>query len=242
MSNRRRRMRVGGSIAFLLSLGLGIGVSAPASAGSQLCPPQTITASSGDVGLNFAALLEVSVRDDCTVAVSPVKVVPLAQAPISLPGGSVFGKSHAAHKTGDPVATVYNRSWDCCGIQMNALYTSYDWSDNGSVVTTSNNQWNTTWYHTEAWPSRGWWLDYQQLYYSAGCNGCTSRTLTGKAGFAYQGVFDPTGTLFYNTYVNTMRGQGNGGYYCTYSVNWRHSAPGWHSQQWCAFGYNGSSG
>jgi hypothetical protein len=187
--------------------------------------------------------VEIRVRDDRSLEIVRAKTVPLAQAPVSLSGGSVFGKSHHAHKAGDPVATVYNRTWDFNGFyQLNALYTSYDWSYDGNIVW-SNNQWNTTWYHTEAWPSRGWWLDWQQLYYSAGCDFyCWSRTLTGRAGFGYQGVFDPTGLLFYNTYTNTMEGQADGSYRCTYYVDWRHSAPGWHYQQWCAYGYNPASG
>jgi hypothetical protein len=216
--------------------------SGSAQAAQTICPERTFTQSMPVAPRNFASVADVYVRDDCSLDIRAPRVVPVSQAPVAVQGGSIWGRGTGPHASGDPIATVYIRSWDCCGIQMNALYTTYDWSDNGYVVTASNNQWNTTFYHTEHWPSRGWWLDYQQLYYSAGCNGCFSRTLTGRAGFHYQGVFDPTGLLFYNDYHNTMQGQGNGGYSCTWSVTWRHSAPGWHAQPWCAYGYNGASG
>jgi len=139
-------------------------------------------------------------------------------------------------QAGSAIGTTYNRSWDCCGILMNALYTSLDFSWDDFVVTSVTNQWNTTVYHTEAPPSRGWYLDWQQLFYDSGCLGCSSLRLRGQAGFGYQGVFDPSGTLFYNTYDNTMTGYANGAIFGTYSVTWRNSAPGWHVQQWYAYG------
>lgn len=117
---------------------------------------------------------------------------------------------------------------------MNSLGTTIQWQAVYGAVYTYG-QYNTTTYHTEAPPSRGWWLDYQTLQYTGGCYGCSSRTLTGKAGFGYQGVFDPTGTLFYNSYVNTVTAYGDGSGTCTHTYSWRHSIPGWHPQQWCSY-------
>ncbi len=184
----------------------------------------------------YAVVTEGYVAKDCSFVLQPDRVVPIDQMPPS-PSGPDYQISHGAVSAGDPEASVYQRSWDCCGIQMNALYTTLVWNAYGSYVYTTN-QWNTTMYHTELPPSRGWWLDYQSLWYSSGCEGCYSITLSGQAGFHYQGVFDPTGTLYYNTYLNTMQGNGNGTWHCTMQLWWRLSAPGWHPQQWCGNGYN----
>ena len=210
--------------------------STTAAAGNVSCPALGAVRSVPMPARGFAVVSEGTVTADCRLVFAPDRVVPISQMPAA-PSGPQYVSGHGRVSAGDPEATVYQRSWDCCNILMNALYTTLVWNAYGSYVYTTN-QWNTTVYHTELWPSRGWWLDYQQLWYSNGCQYCWSRTISGKAGFGYQGVFDPTGTVYYNTYLNTMQGNGDGSWYCTWQFWWRNSAPGWKPQNWCANGYN----
>ena len=55
-------------------------------------------------------------------------------------------------------------------------------------------------------------------------------------GFDYQGVFDPTGTLFYNSYTVDISGFVYVTWLCSYSYYWRQSFVNWHVQQWCGAG------
>lgn len=203
-------------------------------AASASCPAITATHAPSMPPAGYAVLTEAFVSKACTLVMATDSVVPISTMP-SAPAGTTVNVGGGG-TPGDPVATVYQRTWDCCGILMSGLYTSLQWNAYGSYVVTTN-QWNTTTYHQEA-GGGGWRLDYQQIWYSAGCQYCWSRTVSGKAGFAYRGVFDQTGLLYYNTYLNTMRGNGNGTWNCTWQYWWRNSAPGWHVQNWCANGYN----
>jgi hypothetical protein len=208
---------------------------ATVSAASATCPALSATHTPATPPPGYAVLTEGYVSKACVLVMADDKVVPISTIPMA-PVGTTMNVGGTALTGGDPVATVYQRTWDCCGILMTGLYTSLQWNAYGSYVVTTN-QWNTTIYHQEA-GGGGWRLDYQQLWYSAGCQNCASRTLSGKAGYAYRGVFDPTGLLYYNTDLNTMKGNGDGSWNCTYQYWWRASAPGWHVQNWCANGYN----
>jgi len=194
-------------------------------AANKVCPGLTRTFVLAVPPKGFARFSEIRVLDNCNIVASAPVLVPLSQAPATM---------QAKSGNGDPSYTAYQRSWDCCGILMNSLSTTLQWQAvYGGVY--PYNQFNATTYHTEPPPSRGWWLDYQNLQYTGGCTGCSSDTLTGKAGFGYQGVFDPTGTLYYNSYVNSVTAYGDGHGSCSYTLSWRHSIPGWHPQQWCAY-------
>ena len=186
----------------------------------------------------MASLVEATLGPDCRLHVSAVQVVELGSIPSGPASGSGTYFYHQDPHTfvpGDPVATVYQRTWDCCNILMTALYTTFDWTATGSAVY-ANNQYNTVIYHREAGNVGGWNLDYQTLTYHGGCNGCWSATLHGEAGYWYQGSLDWSGQLFYNSYSNDMFGYGDGSWGCNYSWYWRNGAPGWSQQSWCANG------
>lgn len=88
-------------------------------------------------------------------------------------------------------------------------------------------------HHVEAWPSRGWYLESWLLQRTAGCIGCASIEYRGIVDWGYQGVFDPTGTLYHNSHRNTVTAFGTGAARCTYDITWRNAFPGWSKEMVC---------
>jgi len=196
--------------------------AAPPTAAQKVCPSSSGQGRLTAPPTGFVRYVEYRVLDDCTVAKSAVRLIRPIEIPHLIPGSILV----------DPSLTQHARSWDCCGILMNELSTTLQWNGiSGSAY--PYNQFNSTSYHTEAPPSRGWWLDYQNLWYPGCSSACSPVLLRGNAGFGYQGVFDPSGTWYYNSYENYVYGYGNGYGECSYSYYWRGSAPGWNLQQWC---------
>jgi len=181
-------------------------------------------------------MVETRLLPNCQIQSLAVRVMDRKEMPTDeqITGGGLYAFHQDPHTfiPGDPVATVYQRTWDCCGILMTALYTTLDWTATGSAVY-PNNQYNTVIYHREAGGSSGWNLSYQNLSYTGGCAGCWSASLNGNAEYWYQGVLDPSGQLFDNQYHNWMTGYGDGSWYCSYWYQWKNGAPGWSEQAWC---------
>jgi hypothetical protein len=181
----------------------------------------------------MAATVTVVVGGDCLAHVSALRLVPLA----TIPDGGVTARSQASSASARAAAAgavwgeqrgVYQRVWDCCGILMNEFDTIAYWQYNGGGVTYWSLH-NAVAYHRETWG--GWSLQYQNAWLQ-GSSGYQVN-LAGNAGFNYQGIFDPTGNLFYNSYFNAIQVRGNGSWSCQWSYAWRNGAPGWHVQNWC---------
>ena len=181
----------------------------------------------------MAATVDVRVGADCRAHVSAVRLVPLATVPDVRGTTRSQPISASAPATAAAVSAiqrgVYQRVWDCCGILMNEFDTIAYWQYNGSSVTYWSLH-NAVAYHRETFGG-GWSLQYQNAWRQGSSS--SQVNLAGDAGFSYQGIFDPTGTLFYNSYVNTIQVRGNGSWSCQWSYAWRNSVPGWHTQNWC---------
>lgn len=107
----------------------------------------------------------------------------------------------------------------------------------GSNVT-SWSAWDGAKWHVEGF-GLGWRLDSSNhsLGNSAGGVGAKSVTVHGRQGFSYQGAFDPTGTLFYNTYDSWLEGKPGMTFgQCVLQIVWRRGFVGWSTQAWCGSG------
>jgi hypothetical protein len=129
-------------------------------------------------------------------------------------------------------ATVHQRTWDIANWLLNEADTSATWTYDGTNVT-SYSQTDFESHHVET-GFGGWNLDA----HSTCCGtpaGVPALTVYSYFAFKYQGRFDPTGTLFYNTYNNELQLLGNGQVTCRIAYTWRNSLV-WHKQDWCAYG------
>jgi hypothetical protein len=217
--------------------GVGLANAVPASAASSvtLCAGGSFSGSMLGPAHGFASYVEMQMTASCQLHVVRAIVVPANQIPTPLgmttarssrPVVSLHGGPVPATLI-DPTATVYQRSWDCCGVDMNGLYTTIQW-DYAGGLTYPYNQWNMTYYTND-----GWALDYQTLQYTGGCYGCAAASLQGVAGYRF---FD--GSVYYNSYTNYITAYGDGSFNCNYTFYWKHTAGNWSHQAWCAYGYN----
>jgi len=199
----------------------------------------------------YVSIAETTINADCSTTTTAVRVAPLSQlepgvsqtepsASSQVEGGVGGGAGNESSpptaSASAPVwsteATVHQRLWDCCGILLNAFYTDVKWGFTGRAV---------SWYtgtdyerhHTE-WPFPGWY----PLAHRICCGNQAGRwavSISGHIEFGYRGVFDPTGTWYYNTYDNLLIAYGNGGAACRYAYSFRHAFRGWHTQDWCGY-------
>ena len=206
---------------------------------------QVITLPAAPRGLVSTQTL--SVGNDCQVHSGPVEFVDPATL-VSIDGDAqeqitVVGESPSTLGSLSALSTsnayAVSRSWDCCGILMNEYFMNVQWAPStaGSNVT-SWSAWDGAKWHVEGF-GLGWRLDSSNhsLGRSAGGVGSPSVTVHGRQGFSYQGAFDPTGTVFYNTYDSWLEGKPGFTFgQCTLQIVWRHGAPFWHTQAWCGSG------
>jgi hypothetical protein len=198
--------------------------------------------------VGYVSIVEPVVTPACTVSQGPVEIVP-ANSPLITSGAapvtqnpSVFESAGGGTRDAlaSQTATVHERSWDCCGVDMNELDTTLTWQYNGSTVQSSSTH-DAVSYHTETtcFPNSkdGWYLIGQTDKYISGGVGQVGVGVQGKAAFGYNGFFnDCLNAGYVNTYTENMYGYYDGSYYCTYSYTWSASFPGWHSQDWCGYG------
>ena len=192
--------------------------------------------------------MESTVTASCTVDQGSIEIVP-SDSPLITKGNPTVTQGPSVNRPANNLsnltlsqqtATVHERSWDCCGVDMNELDTTLTWQYNGSTVQGSSAH-DAVSYHTESycWPAKldGWYLISQSVKYISGGVGQVGVEVQGKALFGYNGFFNQcTNSAFQNSYTENMYGYYDGSYYCTYSYNWAHSFPGWHPQDWCGYG------
>lgn len=212
-----------------------------ASTAGRVCPGGSNTVTLPAAPLGEAWVVDGFIDGQCRLTKTVPRLVPIAAMPALANGARVSAtngvvRTSQSKSSADPQATAYQRTWDRANLQLNALYTTMTWTATGCCVVSSGG-FNTIQYKSEPRPYRGWYLSYQNLWWSGGCYGCASETLSGNAGYDYQGIFDPYGGTYHNTYLNQMTGKGYGGWSCTMSYGWRNSLI-WHIQWWCANGYN----
>ena len=184
----------------------------------------------------------------CQVHVDPVQFVDPSALQSGPPGqggvlASVSGQAAPGAGGAAPLTTypgsayAIERTWDCCGILLNELFSNLTFAGNGSIIT-SYDGWDGYILHREGGGLTGWSLNHSDSYLRVQAGGVGSTVVETEAhqGFSYQGVFDPTGTLYYNSYTEDLYGFVYGTWLCHYSYYWRHSFVGWSVQQFCNAG------
>lgn len=163
------------------------------------------------------------------VAVGPAEEVSSGElAPSSVGTASdvigIVGASQAATGPVSLASTSYRtnaglRVFDCCGILLTEYWMENTWTSTGStgVITAWGAVDGASW-HREAGNTGGWSLDTasHQLGLVAGGLNQTFEKVRGSQGFNYQGVFDPTGTLFYNRLTLYPQGNRSGTFSCVF--------------------------
>jgi hypothetical protein len=133
--------------------------------------------------------------------------------------------SYALTSSGSRRIFTHSEIDDQVGIMLNRLHTDTSWSWSGTAVTSYSSTGYYAW-HTEGggggWAPHNWSnvLDF-------GCLGCAYAAFHAHVEFSYQGVFDPTGLLFYNVMDNRPTVNGDGTWVCRMDLNARHYSGLW---------------
>jgi len=201
------------------------------------CPARTARGSMTMPPKGFAAVVTTTVEGDCSLITSHVHIVALGKleklAVRPEPQLHPTPARPASPAASTTQATVHQRLWDIAGIRLNEFDTVASWQSGGGRITYYSAH-NEVAYHREL--IGGWNLDYQNIWVASGGVNQGSVGFGANAGFSYRGLFDPTGSIFYNTYNNSLTAYWYGGWKCGWAYTWRNSFPGWHTQNWCAYG------
>jgi hypothetical protein len=204
----------------------------------------------------LVAVADLVVDANCEVQAGPVSfVAPMELAPspsdmTKATFGSLAGSAAATDAATNGSASgccwaayAVQRSWDCCGIEMNEYWTEFGWSNcSGGLcspyIRSYSGRDGGKWATELLTCGPGWSRvsSDHYLYISSGGVGYTWVTLKGHQGYSYKGRFDCGGNDYYNSYTNYVTGYSNGNWYCSYSYSWKKSFVGWHTQSWCGSG------
>jgi hypothetical protein len=158
----------------------------------------------------------VTIDEQCAVRFGPVE----------------FGPNRVAAVAAGDVHTLraYSTMYDCCGIVMTALSSTYTWRTAGRQITSASPDVRTR-VNREPWDG-GWTT--QVVTSGGGCPlPCGQARYTAHAEFSYQGIFDVTGTWYANVHDSWVAVAGDGTATCGQSVSLRHTFIGWHWVRGC---------
>jgi hypothetical protein len=162
-------------------------------------------------GAGMTVVQTITLDETCTPHAGPISLVRSAPSTVEGTGG-------------DRRLRVWSQMYDCCGILMNALYATHQWSTVGGQVDRVHTDTRTDW-NREPWGG-GWNL--AALSETGGCaEPCPSARLAEHAEFDYRGIFDITGTWYHNTHDMTAIVSGDGTATCQLSLTARHWFIGW---------------
>ncbi|WP_103507750.1 hypothetical protein [Streptomyces sp. SM13] len=171
----------------------------------------------------MAVRQDVSIGPDCEPVLGPARLVAKA-------GPAANARTAAAAAQGDRQVRSWSEMYDCCNIRMTGLYTTSDWSSDGTAVTASSTDATQQW-NREPW-NAGWSLKSSGK--SAGCvANCTVSTHVADASFTYKGIFDPTGNVYANTHRSTVALKADGTASCEFEVDLKNTFIGWNWQRGC---------
>lgn len=205
----------------------------------------------------FVTVQEFTMTENCRLVAGDIEFVPAAE--LVPAGGAERGEFESIGDEAPPpegVSTLgsgsgccwgaytVQRTWDCCGILLNEYWTEFDFNRcGGGFCSPYLRTWSASdggkW-HTEGFCGPGWYpvSSDHALYRHAGGVGYTSVTVKGYQGFGYDGGFDCGGRDYYNKYWNTLTGNSNGNWSCSYTYSWRKSFA-FSYQAWCGSGNYG---
>lgn len=188
--------------------------------------------------------LDLLINDDCSVAMSSPQAMTDQEVDSANRDNVSSGRAAAERRQRlarigstrqrlDPDYHMDTHLWDCCNTLLSHLVTDLNWTDDGSTVT----GWNTGGYtgeHPEFGTcGAGWQLANSSIVQYSGGTGQSWITIKSHAEFSYLGIFDCSGTTYYNTFEHYITGYGSGSSACNYTYNLRNTFRGWHLQVQC---------
>jgi hypothetical protein len=188
--------------------------------------------------------VEVVINQDCSLVSGPVQAMNQQEvasaahserdaSAASGEGRRPFSRIGSTKQHLDPDYHMDSHLWDCCNALLTHLVTDLNWTDDGSVIT----GWNAGGYtgqHPEFGTcGPGWQLANSYLIQNSGGTGQSSIEVKAHAEWSYLGLFDCSGTTYYNIFEHFVTGRGNGATDCWSYVYLRHTYPGFHLQVQC---------
>lgn len=219
----------------MLALSLPSRASASASTPARSCPGIKLSVTMPKPATGYIARGSIKVEDDCSLSTTPIQIVPASDATpnrrISAAPLWSTGLNTVSGGTTSPPPPVRMQTesavWDCCGIELTELHSNNAWNGDGSIVTGYVIS-GSVYGHSESTPAGpGWTLTTGSNALYGGCAGCNVAQFHQHAEYAYKGVFDPTGNLYYNILDSYESNFGNGTWQCTLDWSARNTFPGW---------------
>jgi len=203
--------------------------SAAESQKDWVCPGGTLSTSLPVPPRGMVSTRTVTLDKNCNPVYGAVQIVPITQV-VTASKGSLTGatfpglSARAALVPVTPASSwTVNASqsiWDCCGIQLNRVYTSGSWTENGLIQSYSIGGGYQA--HSENSPpscGHGWSPANSSHTQTGGGVGQSSVAFHTHSDFSYIGVFDCSGATYYNTLDNytTVYAAANGNATCNFT-------------------------
>ncbi|MCB5182189.1 hypothetical protein [Streptomyces antimicrobicus] len=206
--------------------------AASAPAAGQDCGEVRLTGSLPAPPAGTAVQQQITIGPDCKPVLGEVRFVP---APPTGDAKAAKALSAAAAPAAAADTSRQFKSWnemfDCCNIRMTGLYTTSQWTTDGTRITAASTDVTQGW-NREPW-NAGWNLKSATQNTDCTENCAASRT-EAHADFTYKGIFDVTGSWYANTHHSYVDLAADGTATCRFDVQLRHSFIGWNWQRGCS--------
>jgi hypothetical protein len=220
------------------------------SAADEPCPEGNINVDLPQAPAGKASTMVITIDENCQPVYGPIKFVAPDEANVesndkNVVAGSFdevrvstlsldpsLGADYAPLAGGSTCFTAFLRLNDVVGLQLNKVYGNVCWSWSGTIVTSASagGGWQA---HSEAPVFPGWGAINPWNAQTGGCAGCSYISFRQHTEFNYRGVFDPSGTLYYNTIEVNEYLYGAGSRACSFSFVYRNWFPGWNTATGC---------
>ena len=144
-----------------------------------------------------------------------------------------FARIGSTRQRLDPDYHMDTHLWDCCNALLSHLVTDLSWTDDGSVITGWNSGGYTGQHPEFGTCGPGWQLANSYLIQYSGGTGQSSIIVKSHAEWSYLGIFDCSGTAYYNVFEHFVYGYGSGASDCGYTYSLRKTFQGFHLQVQC---------
>lgn len=194
------------------------------------CPPGMISVTVDAPPPGMANIATVHLNEDCQTLIQQVRSVSVDR----LPAIALDPQMRATHFA--PITDTANRSagqsqrtlraeqaiFDVIGVLLNRLYSTIYFTYNGSVILSSSAGGGTQ-AHGEIPPvcGSGWYLTHHLNAHVSGGVGSYSTGFVQAGEFGYRGMFDCSGSIYYNKFSNHTTVYANGSGSCQFTQHYR---------------------
>lgn len=222
------------SFTFGAPISVGASVSAKAKitkgAGDQVCPGGTLHTTLPLPPKGLASTRTITFDEKCNPIFGPIEILPIDQVFTPSQGdidsATLPVLSDLRTLDVDAIAASYSWTvradqslWDCCGIMMNKVYTNGSWTENGSIIQSYSIGGGYQWHTENGGCGNGWYPVNPYHKKTGGGVGYSSTSFRTHSEFGYKGLFDCSGTTYYNILDNytTIYAGGTGNATCNFT-------------------------